>query len=226
MFMRRCRLHAAVAIVAVGLVTACETEPPALTATNETMPEQVAKREPRQIIVQPGQSVSLIAAKYQVPQRAIIAANDLTPPYKIKIGQQLLVPSADAPPAISAVAGSSPSSIEPIDLLTVPGPMGLPLKVETAAGAPTPNAPTVNSQAAAPASDKSFELSSRPVAASTAIVTAPVSSDSASAPAPANTAAGSVPSEAPPGVTCPPGTVGLWSHDVVAAVYVCKLPQS
>src|SRR5215469_5217869 len=99
MFVPRHLLRTDVAIVVVGLVTACEMEPPAPTAVNDTTPD--LRREPRQIIVQPGQSVSLLAAKYQIPQRTIIAANDLTPPYKIKIGQQLLVPSADAPPATS-----------------------------------------------------------------------------------------------------------------------------
>src|SRR5437764_7229506 len=103
-------LRAAVAIAAIGLVAACQAEPPSPTVLNEVAPDvaaptpniakqaPVAKREARQIVVHAGQSVSRIAAEYGKSRRTIIAANDLTPPYKIKIGQQLVIPSTDGPP--------------------------------------------------------------------------------------------------------------------------------
>jgi nucleoid-associated protein YgaU len=96
-------LRAAAAIAAIGFVAACEAPTP--TVLNGVAPDvaapspdtlkqaPVAKREARQIVVQAGQSLSRIAAKYGMPQRTIIAANDLKPPHKIKIGQQLLIPS-------------------------------------------------------------------------------------------------------------------------------------
>ncbi len=44
----------------------------------------------KQIVVRPGQSVGYLAREYGVTKRAIIDANNLTPPeYKIEIGQQL-----------------------------------------------------------------------------------------------------------------------------------------
>ena len=51
-----------------------------------------ALRASRYIIVQPGQSVTRIAQAYHVPAQAIIAANHLTPPYKLKVGGRLEVP--------------------------------------------------------------------------------------------------------------------------------------
>src|SRR5579862_355926 len=109
-------LRAAAALAAIGFVTACEAPTP--TASNGDAPNvaapgpdtpqgaPVANREARQIVVEAGQSVSRIAVKYGLSKRAIIAANNLTPPYKIKIGQQLLIPSADGPPPAPAAAGS------------------------------------------------------------------------------------------------------------------------
>src|SRR5271170_2047239 len=97
-------LLAAAALAAIGFVAACEA--PTATVSNGVAPEAAApgpdtpKEAPvaRQIVVEAGQSLSRIAAKYGTPQRAIIAANNLTPPYNLKIGQQLLIPSADGPP--------------------------------------------------------------------------------------------------------------------------------
>jgi len=116
-------LRAAVAIAAIGLVAACAAEPPTPTVLNDVAPDvalpspdiakqaPAGKREARQIVVHAGQSLSRIAAEYGMPQRTIIAANDLTPPYKIKIGQQLRIPSADEPPAPSVVGSASPEII-------------------------------------------------------------------------------------------------------------------
>jgi LysM repeat protein len=124
-------LRAAAALVAVGLVASCEA--PAPTVPNGVVPDvaapspdtpkqaSVAEREARKIVVQPGQSLSRIAAQYGMPQRAIITANDLTPPYKIKIGQQLLIPSADGPPPAPAVVGSPPPEVSSVDRPALPG---------------------------------------------------------------------------------------------------------
>src|SRR6267143_1065714 len=116
-------LRAVVAIAAIGFVAACAAEPPTPTVSNDAAPDvalpspdiarqaPVAEREARQIVVHAGQSLSRIAAEYGMPQRTIIAANDLTPPYKIKIVQQLRIPSADKPPPAPSVVGSASAKV-------------------------------------------------------------------------------------------------------------------
>ncbi len=257
-------LAAAAAIAALGFVAACQVEPPVppdVAAPGPNTPQQapIAKPEARQIVVQAGQSLSRVAATYGVAQRAIIAANDLTPPYKIKIGQQLLIPGADGPPPAPAVAESAPSEAVPADRPALPGstdqpptaaaaspppsvaPAVAPLEAAAPAGdkSPEPSPPPAVAplEAAAPAGDKSPEPSPPPV------VAAPVSSGSVELPAPAPTDAATaptavptdaataptaVPAAAPPGVTCPSGTIGMWSdHDIIKKpVYICHNPQS
>ena len=48
------------------------------------------------IAVKPGQSLGRIAEHYHVSKRAIIAANQLQPPYELKAGSQLVIPGAAA----------------------------------------------------------------------------------------------------------------------------------
>jgi LysM repeat protein len=139
-------LAAAAAIAVLGFLAACQVEPAASSDVAEPGPDtpqqaSVAKSEAQRIVVQAGQSLSRIAAAHGVSQRAIIAANDLTPPYKIKIGQQLLIPDTDAPPPAPAVADSVPSETLPAD-----HPAALPTSIAqspTPANAIPPPAPAV-----------------------------------------------------------------------------------
>jgi LysM repeat protein len=230
-------LRAAATIAAIGFVTACEAPTP--TVLNDVAPDvaapssdtpkqaSVAKRQTRKIVVEAGQSLSRIAVKYHVPQRTIIAANDLTPPYKIKIGQHLRVPGAGGPPAAPAVVGSSPPEIIPLDRPAPPAP---PATAATASP-PPPVVPVLKPiEVAAPAGDKSPETPVVPVAATTG--SPPASAGSAEQPAPATTAAApppaSISAAAPPGVTCPAGTIGTWSdRDIIKLpVYICHKPPS
>jgi murein DD-endopeptidase MepM/ murein hydrolase activator NlpD len=205
---------------------------PDVAAPSPNTPKQalVAEREARQIVVQAGQSLSRIAAKYDMPQRAIIAANDLTPPYKIKIGQQLLIPSADGPPTAPAAVGSPPPGVISVDRPALRESAAPP---PTAGPAPSPDVPAVKPfEVAAPTGDKSPELLRAPVIPVPATTGGPpASSGPAELPAPATTAAASartsVPAAAPPGVTCPSGTIGMWSVDIIKVpVYICRKPQS
>src|ERR1700756_344553 len=99
--MQSTRLQATVAVLLAVLAAGCAAE----TATDSTAPiDTVAapssiatQQAPKHIVVRAGQSVSRIAAEYGVPRRAIIAANHLEPPYKLKIGQQLVIPRDEAP---------------------------------------------------------------------------------------------------------------------------------
>src|SRR5271155_5147757 len=161
-------LRAAFAIAAIGFVAACEVEPaptalsgvgPDVAAPSPDIPTQApaAKREARQIVVHAGQSLSRIATEYGIPQRTIVAANDLTPPYKIKIGQQLLIPSAADPTPTPAVVGSPPPEIIQAARPPPPRSTAPPPTAETAIPSP-PAVPAVQPfEAAAPASDKSTE---------------------------------------------------------------------
>lgn len=235
-------LRAVAALAAMGFVAACEAPTP--TVSNGAAPEvaasspetetskqaPVAERETRQIVVEAGQSLSRIAAKYGISQRAIIAANDLTPPYKMKTGQQLRIPSADGPPSAPAVVGSAPAEVASADRPALAQSTAPP---PTAGQAPSPDVPAVKPfEAAAPAGDKSPEPLSAavaPVPATTDVP--PASSGSAEPPAAAATATASapasVPAAPPPGVTCPAGTTGMWSEDIIKLpVYICRKPQS
>jgi LysM repeat protein len=53
---------------------------------------KAATPDNRFVIVGPGQSLGVIAEANHVPKQAIIAANHLSPPYKLKIGQTLRLP--------------------------------------------------------------------------------------------------------------------------------------
>src|SRR5260221_6895496 len=156
-------LRAAAALAAIGFVAACEAPTPTVlndvapdvAAPSPNTPKQapVADREARQIVVEAGQSLSRIAVKYGMPRRAIIAANNLTPPYKIKIGQQLMIPSADGPPPAPAIVGSPPPEVISVDRAALPESTA---PSPTAGPAPPPDVPAVKPFAiAASARDKS-----------------------------------------------------------------------
>jgi LysM repeat protein len=231
-------LRAAAALAAIGFVAACEAPTPTVSdgvaadvaAPAPDTPKQapVAERESRQIVVEAGQSLSRIAAKYSVPQRAIIAANDLAPPYKIKTGQQLLLPSADGPPPAPAVAGSPQPEV-----ISVGRPAVAESTALSPAAGPAADVPAATPvEVAASAGDKRPEplrAAAVPVPAVTG--TPPAPPGPAEPPAPATTAAASAPlsapAAAPPGVTCPSGTTGMWSEDIIKLpVYICRKPQS
>jgi LysM repeat protein len=240
---QNCMLRVAAAIAALGFVAACQAPTP--TAANGGAPEVAApgpdtpqqalaaKPEAQQIVVEAGRSVSRIAAKYGVSPRAIIDANNLTPPYKIKTGQQLLVPGAGGSPPAPSVAGSAAPEIVSLDPPAHLGSTAPPPTAATASPAPPPAVPALKPfEVAAPAGDKNPEpLRGSVVSAPAATGGLPASSGSAGPPAPAATAAAPsptpVPAAAPPGVTCPSGTVGMWSEDIIKKpVYICHMPQS
>jgi LysM repeat protein len=229
-------IRAAVVIAVLGFVAGCEMEPPAATASNapdvaapgpdSQNPAPGAKGEARRIVVRSGQSVSRIAAQFGVSKQTIIAANDLTPPYKIKAGQQLLVPSADEPPPAQAAVGLATPEATAVDRSALPGP-GAPTATVATASPPPPVIPAVKPiEVAAPATDKT------PAPAAPAPTTASIASPSAAdLPAPAATAAaappGPVQAAAPPGVTCPFGTAGVWSEDIIKKpLYICRKSSS
>jgi len=88
--------------------------------------------EPHYIVVEQGQSLNRIAHAHHVAPGALAAANQLQPPYKLKVGLRLVLPSSGRPPLQQANASSVPTSPPPS-----PTPPSSPPKSEsTAAMAP------------------------------------------------------------------------------------------
>ena len=95
----------------------------------------------RTIVVRRGQSLGVLAQTYRVPERAIVAANHLSPPYKIEIGQRLVIPGGgEAMPPIAA----GPSPPPPMEAAARATPDVIPLD-----GPPPPTAPRPEPFAAA-----------------------------------------------------------------------------
>ena len=113
----------------------------------------------RYIVVQPGQSLGRIAETHHVAMRAIIAANQLTPPYELKAGVRLAIPvgagmapphavahttpAAALNPAHAAVASATPSRAArhaPPEIIPLDDP---PPRRTAAAGKPADAAPTL-----------------------------------------------------------------------------------
>jgi murein DD-endopeptidase MepM/ murein hydrolase activator NlpD len=72
----------------------------------------------KRIVVRPGQSVGYLAREYGVSKRAIIDANNLAPPYKIEIGQNLVIPgggpnSGEPHAPVHAAAAEKPAAPSP-----------------------------------------------------------------------------------------------------------------
>jgi murein DD-endopeptidase MepM/ murein hydrolase activator NlpD len=147
--------RAAVATLLLGLVAACAgmtTSEPAPVymrgGAAEVGPVAPApqRREVR-VTVRPGQSVRGLAHAYRVSERAIIAANHLPPPYKIRIGQSLVIPGAlDASPVQQA-------ALPPKTIYEVPPPSRQAALPVPAGPASTPSAPPLASAGQRPIRD-------------------------------------------------------------------------
>jgi murein DD-endopeptidase MepM/ murein hydrolase activator NlpD len=145
-FRRHGIFRAASAIALASLVAACAGGPPnpAPVVLRGNAPRVVAepageplgaalpRAEERRIVVEPGQSLGGIAHAYHVPAPAIIAANHLTPPYKIEAGRSLVIPGAGAaplstPPPLMAASPASPNPHDrPAEIIPLDGPAPAP----------------------------------------------------------------------------------------------------
>jgi murein DD-endopeptidase MepM/ murein hydrolase activator NlpD len=85
-------------------------------------PAAAMPHETRQITVQRGQSIGSLAGEYHVSKQAIIAANHLEAPYKIKIGSRLVIPGAAAPAVQQAMAPPSASATATPDMIPLDDP--------------------------------------------------------------------------------------------------------
>src|SRR5271170_7584708 len=86
---------------------------------------------PAQVIVQRGQTLSGIAQNYHVPMHVVAEANHLSPPYRILVGQDLIIPGVGEPaalgPSVAMATPSTPSTQAPIG---VPPPPPEPAPVQ------------------------------------------------------------------------------------------------
>jgi murein DD-endopeptidase MepM/ murein hydrolase activator NlpD len=96
---------------------------------------------PAQIIVQSGQTLSGIAHAYHVPMSVVADANHLSPPYRILIGQALIIPGSGEPPpygpAVAMTEPMPPASAPPPPPITAPPPPPVSLGPPQAEGPPT-----------------------------------------------------------------------------------------
>lgn len=75
--------------------------------------------------VQPGESLGVIARKYQVATGELAAANSITDPSKVRVGQQLVIPGfkavgAKSTGAVAAKAGSASAAAAPAPAVNTP----------------------------------------------------------------------------------------------------------
>jgi LysM repeat protein len=122
---RNCRSGAAITVIALVitvLVTGCVNEPPngtslASNSSDSPIPPKSAAigipvpplpSKPNYIVVERGRSLNGIAYSHHVSPAGLAAANHLKPPYKLKIGSRLLIPSPGAPPVQQANASNTP----------------------------------------------------------------------------------------------------------------------
>jgi murein DD-endopeptidase MepM/ murein hydrolase activator NlpD len=118
---------------------------------------------PGHVVVRRGQTLDGYAYTYHVPRSAIIAANNLRPPYELKAGQRLIIPTGGrpVPPPLAAAPVMLPRPVPPPTqvALSPPQPAAVPQppsRPETIAPAAAPeviplDGPPPKEAAAAPA---------------------------------------------------------------------------
>jgi LysM repeat protein len=86
------------------------TNPGTMAVEKNAAPVRPAGIEAVKHIVQPGETLGAIARKYQVKFGELAAANGITDPAKIRVGQELVIPGFKAPKGKSA--GSAPAQAD------------------------------------------------------------------------------------------------------------------
>src|SRR3954468_20544454 len=127
---RRGLARAVIAISLAGLVAGCAGDQagpaPVYLKTGQAVGADAAPPPPRRqgqrVVVRPGQSLRGIAGAYHVSERSIIAANRLSPPYKLKAGASLLIPGGAEPPIQQAAVVPRAVSQAPLPVSAAPPP--------------------------------------------------------------------------------------------------------
>ncbi|HXC89346.1 MAG TPA: M23 family metallopeptidase [Stellaceae bacterium] len=119
---------------------------------------------PTEIVVERGQTLSGIAHSHHVPMSVVADANHLAPPYRILVGQTLVIPGGAAPPSYGpAVAMGEPAA---------PPPPAAPQSVAPQPVTPAPPA-GVSSQPLAPYPPPPASAATPPAANGPAVALAP-----------------------------------------------------
>jgi murein DD-endopeptidase MepM/ murein hydrolase activator NlpD len=97
----------------------------------------LSPRPPLRVKVARGDSLSVLAHRYHVPERALIEANHLQPPYKVRLGSTLLIPGGaaiaePAPPLAAAPPPHEPVPLVPRSPAAAPPPRQAPTAVAAA----------------------------------------------------------------------------------------------
>jgi len=136
-------------IIPGGKVTAAPVDlaaaPAAAKAATAATPTR-ANGEAVKHTVQPGESLGIIARKYQVTTGELAAANSITDPSKVRAGQQLIIPGFKAVGARSGNPGTPATTRGPAQAKAAPA-------VETPAATPAPAAPHFEITAPPPGQD-------------------------------------------------------------------------
>ena len=165
---RRRGLAAAVSLSAIaGLLTACAEGPavPAPVYMRGAAPMAANGPPPpwhenKIVIVRRGQSLGEIARANHVPEGALIAANNLKPPYALHAGARLVIPDRDAPPTQQAM---TPPRVAPPPMAAV---SSVPIPPPQTAAVATPPPPASTAGARLPPDVVPLDQQPPPVSAS------------------------------------------------------------
>ena len=124
-------VRAGVAAILAGLVGGCSEQSVPAPVFMRGAGDPVAAALPApppalQVIVRRGQTVEGYAYTYHLPKAAIIAANGLRPPYMLREGQRLTIPSPagyTARPVPQAALAPMPRPLPPVSPVAAPTPL-------------------------------------------------------------------------------------------------------
>lgn len=140
----RCGIvRAGAVVILAGLVGACaEQSQPAPVFMRGAGDPLVAPVPALQVIVRRGQTLAGYAYTYHLPKSAIIAANGLRPPYVLRAGMRLTIPSSAGyprPPVQQAALGPAVRPLPPASPVAAPTPLlRTPLAPPPQAAVPQP----------------------------------------------------------------------------------------
>jgi len=112
-------------LIIPGKVTPAPKELTAAPAAKATLPEKAAAKPGIDSVkhtVMPGESLSIIARKYQVSTGELAAANNITDPSKVRAGQQLVIPGFKAVSGKGATTVAKPAAAAPAEEKPVAAP--------------------------------------------------------------------------------------------------------
>lgn len=93
------------------------------------------------IVVKPGETLFSVGRNYHVSRQAVIEANKLQPPYALKIGSRLIIPSADAQPSVTASAQPAPAPAPPAEQTASSAPVSASSSIVSETSSPQASAP-------------------------------------------------------------------------------------